>query len=420
MLSAVTTLPNWILGMCTSVIVELTQWLLVFSLLISIAFYCGWVHRFLWYLMESEASKILNHTPVTVGGMRVDILRGRLWASNVVLHAPRRAEWKWQSPVLARVGKLYVECNLVHCLLSMWFLWEEIPLEIYTLEVSDIQAFIERKHNLFNFYLMDPHVDLPDLSKLEQDEVDKDASSVPINTSMDASWEDDLERSSDVQSEKAQKLVEDMVRALGRATQRGSLQETLVESRERLKSQLKALQTTKKSSAMQEGVKIVQQVSKSLVVKTQNVGQVVVPNRKSVSGEKTVYARVGRVVIEDARIFTRDHQFEDEDTHNKFKSDSHKATSPSSASSEGSWNRPIYIAKVAVRAAELCPPLSAKDDKDYPMVYQPIDKSLEVLWKRVLTEVAKSNTGRLFQTAMGEVLDFWMTEKTDVSKSEST
>ena len=50
--------------------------------------------------------------------------------------------------------------------------------------------------------------------------------------------------------------------------------------------------------------------------------------------------------------------------------------------------------------------MSLNDENDKPALYQPIDKVVEVVWKRILAEIAKSQSGRLFHTAVGEVLGF--------------
>lgn len=464
----------------TGLLSQVVHYLLLASFGLAFAFHVGWVNRLMVWSMERELSKILNKTPVTVGSLKVDLFRGRGWASNVVLHSPRRDTWKWQSPVLARIGKLYVECNLVACLLSLWFLWEERPLDVFTVEVSDVQGFVERKHNVFNFYLLDPHIDVPDPVDDEDDdeeefeeEVDDDdddeamddggaledsgdfddvvddeegvakvrrrgshRSTTPSSAAGgggileggdDDDETDNNNDNEDPHASAAQQLVDDMVRALGRAALRGSFHSALVESRARLKTELQALQARKsKTEAMQEGVKLVQRVSQSLVEKSQAVPSLVVPNRKrNGPKDKIVYGRVGRVVLQDLRVFTRDHGFDDAlpGTTTKKKQQRRRRSSPSmsrtnhandvslmSAARGGGWNKPIYLDKVVLRAAELCPSLSAKDDQNphLPAVYQRLDRCFEIIWKRVLTEIAKSNTGAFIQTAMGEVLDYYM------------
>jgi hypothetical protein len=434
-------------GALNGALTLLVRWALAASFFLALAFRVGWVHRLMVWSFEREAARALNGTPVTVGSIRVDLVRGKLWASNIVLHAPRRHAWRWQSPVQARVGKLYVECNLVLCLLSLWFLWEERPIDISTVEASDIQGFVERRDNVFNFFLMDPHIDVPDpvLDDPHDDGEDSDeiwngcelrhseddvpnASFGPLLTDRSARdrpssattgdstaiiAEGDSLGAADQQTA-AQNLVDDMVRALGRATQQGgSFHAALAESRARITSELKALQKGGKSKteAMQEGVKLVQQVSKSIVEKSQTVPSVVFPTKRRGYKGKIVYGRIGRVLLRDLRVFTRDHRFDRAHAAGRRKDandpDGVAAAAPAPIR-EGAWNRPIWLEKVTLRAAELCPPLSAKDKEGLPAVFQPLDRCFEIVWKRVLTEIAKSNTGAFFQTAVGEVLDFYM------------
>jgi hypothetical protein len=429
MLGLVGALCSRIILSVQSGILRTGRFLLLLSLLLSLAYSFGWLHRLLWHLVESALSKALNGTPVTIGSLQFDLVRGRLSASNLILHSPRRDEWKWQSPVLARIGKLYVKTNVVYFLFSDWILGEEAPLEIYTLQLSDIQVFVERQQSFFNFYLLDPHNILPDPATLDLDGpgptprpgsaadpshgtsshrgLHKDPtriSPVPVECSASpspsppaAGLDNDsrVDISSDPSDHHAQKVVSDMIKAvhdLGKAAQYGSLQGALDLHRQTITSQLRKLKASKKTDAMQEGVRIVQQVSKQVVEQTRGVKERgILPSRRTLpSNNRTLYARIGRVVLEDARVFTRD-QF-DEDKR----------------SSASSWNKPIVLQSFIIKSAEFCPPLAAKDDEGYPLLYQPINALLDVVWKRILGEIAKSNTNILLQTAVGEVLDFWM------------
>lgn len=407
-------LPSLLVQALTRLLTYASQVLLIVSFLISAAYAFGWIDRLIWYLAEKEVSKLMNGTPVTIGSLRVDVIRGKVWASNVVFHSPRRKEWKWESPVLARVGSLYVETNLVHCILSDWLLGEELPLVLDTIIVSDIQAFVERKQNIFNFYLVDPHWVLPDPQDIvgHEHDLSRGDSLQPADTSLNpASWELSAEEPSggsdtNVETnEKAQQLMDDMVRAvqsLGRAAQEGSLQGALVEQRHHITSKLRALQTSKKTDAIKEGVKIAQQVGKSVVEKTQNAQHTVLPPRREIAGEKTVQSQFGRIVIRDARIFTRDHL--DVSMTESNNSDNVNQT-------KSSWNKPISLRKVVFRPSDLCPSTSAKDEDGNPALYQPIEKCVDVIWKRLLAEMAKTDTGGLFNTAVSEVLDYYRMEK---------
>ena len=395
------------------VLLTVSQSIFWLSLLCSVAYYLGWIHRLLWHIAESEISKLLNGTKVTIGNLHLDVTRGKFWLSNVVIHAPKRDQFQWDSPVLARVGRLYVQGNLAQCIFSWCVLREEIPADIYTFVASDIQVFIERRHNFFNFFLCDQQVVVPEnISELvgEMDDDEHGPIAALIHDEEESgdynSMNDSLVEHMDAATnpeEKAQMLMGDMLRAISRAAKEGSITGALVEHRQKITNQLKALQVTKKSVAMQEGAEIVQHVSEAVRKKTQTVHKVVQPVRKESSSshtnkkETTDSVRMGRVQIKDLRIFTQDH-WEVEANHKGRR----KILS---------WSKPIVIHKVDVRASELCPPLSSKDEHDLPAMYQPVEKCLEVLWRRLLAEGAKTNSGHLFKTAMGEVLDYWTEKK---------
>jgi hypothetical protein len=380
------TLPVLLLTVSTRLIESLSKTLVIVILFVTIIYSLGWLHRLLIWFLEREASKALNHIPVSIGGLEFDLLRGKLWITNFMFHSPKRDIWKWESPAVARIGALYVEANIISWLFAFWILWEkDPPVDLITVKLSDVQVFIERKQQVFNFYLLDPLISIAhtgtygdnetltyDGAEHETDQTTGRATGPLEQTSHDATATDD-------DHEKAQQLVDSMCRAIGRVAQQGSLQDAFTESRLSITSHLKAFQQTtaakSKSEAMQEGVKIVQQVGKSLVETTQGVQQVVLPARREhVKNEFTMRVRIGCLKFEQLRIFTRQHK---------------------------SWNKPIYLPKVILRAAELCP-----SSNEYA-VYQPVDKILECVRVKLLTEVAKTNSGRLFQTAMGEMLEYW-------------
>lgn len=401
------------------ILLTLSQSIFLLSLVFSVAYYLGWIHRLIWHVAEGLGEKVLNATKVTIGNIHFDLTRGKIWFSNVVIHSPKRDQFKWDSPLLARVGRLYVQGNFSQCMFSFLVLREEIPVDIYTLVAADIQVFIERRHNFFNFFLCDKQVLVPEnLSELvgEMDDdddpnaaishEDEENSDYNISGSLHLAENMDpfVSSSSIAPEEKAQMLMGDMLRAISRAAKEGSITGALVEHRQKITDQLKALQVAKKSVAMKEGAEIVQHVSEAVIKKTQTVHKVVQPVRKESSNqkEKTENIRIGRIQIKDLRIFTQDH----------WEVEANKASTPQRRrKSTLSWRKPIVIHKVDVRSSELCPPLSSKDENDLPAMYQPVEKCLEVLWRRLLAEGAKTNSGNLFKTAMGEVLDYWTEKK---------
>ena len=446
LLPAFLSIPSSALGAFLSRTLQyLLERLLLLCLFFWLAYAAGWFHRFLRWTAEREATQLLNGCRVTVGSLHTDLIKGRGWASNVVLHAPHQETWRWEAPVLARVGNVYVECNLVQCLLFLWFYREEIPVELYTVYCSDIQVFVERKHNIYNFFLLDPHVILPDLTvqQLEKEQQQNTAandnnSDKEVNTTVEgndaapsssernysATPESNLPDNNNNNNEEeqaAQQVVDDMLSAVRRAAQEGDNWHGALfhHYRHTLTDQLKALTTKKKSVAMQEGVNLLKHVTANITEKSATAQQIVVPARRSLPGERPVYGRVGRVLLQDLRIFLK----ADNSSSNDASTDT---------TTDNCWNKPIVIEKVAVRASEFCPPLSAKDNTSSstttpqlpqhppwcPALYQSLDVYLEVVWKRVLAEIAKSNTGRFLQTAIGEAADVFFTTSSQKNKPQ--
>ena len=376
------------------VFAQCTKILLFGSLLLSFFSWMGWIRRFLWLHLEYALSKALNGAPVTIGSMEVDVLAGKLFVSNLIIHTPMRQEWKWEAPLIARVGKLHVDFDFLSVVQRICRK-QPLFLDIYAVEVSDVQVFVERHDNVFNFNLLDPMMELPDPKDVLQhkDKVkEKQPTATAVSTkTTDVNNDADHVAASDYLSEeeelKAQHLVSQMFEAvqnIGRDAQKAGWKEALARQRDSLKSKLQELQQTKKTDAMQEGVQVLKKVGKVVAKKTKSMNLVPTPKRRSrpdgLPAVEPVFVRVGRILVQDGRIFTR--------------------------SEENTWNIPISMNQVWIRATELCPPMSLNDENDKPALYQNVEKVIEVVAKRLLAEMAKSQSGRLFHTAVGEVLGF--------------
>eukprot|EP00532_Pseudo-nitzschia_australis_P008706 CAMPEP_0168164932 /NCGR_PEP_ID=MMETSP0139_2-20121125/1208_1 /TAXON_ID=44445 /ORGANISM="Pseudo-nitzschia australis, Strain 10249 10 AB" /LENGTH=237 /DNA_ID=CAMNT_0008081997 /DNA_START=27 /DNA_END=736 /DNA_ORIENTATION=- len=136
------------------------------SLFVAVAHRVGWLERWIWFVLEQEATKATNHARVTIGSFSIDwseLLMGQitLHASNVVVHTPQRDEWRWDSPLIARIGKATVECNAVITVFQLLVLRREVPIEAYTILVADVQVFVERRNSVINVYLLNPMLKLP-------------------------------------------------------------------------------------------------------------------------------------------------------------------------------------------------------------------------------------------------------------------
>lgn len=444
-----------ILGALERVLQSIFSCFLYLSLAIAVGHYFGWIERWIWYILEKEATKIVNGSKITIGSFRLDwskILQGKIVAevSNAVLHTPQRQLWGWESPLIARVGKAKVEVNAPITIIHEIILRMKLPLEIYSVYVADVQVFVERHDQVINVYLCDPAAVLPtppyltpiDTNQEGSGTLDESKSSARIQSDPVAGvrgQHDGLESASsgqvlgegetalvdgnDKQKEQAQQLVNNMLQAvqsLGRAAQKGSLNTAMkqqgIEMAEILRDGLST--RNRKTSELEHGVALMEQVGK-VAVESFKTPQLILPERNvSAGGPEPPMARVGRILLRDIRVFTKDSWIEislDEKNNKKTKVKEHKGAFGGSEKDEdrallkkGNWNKPILIEELVVRASELCPPLSMKDDEDpdFPAVYQRIDKIVEIVWRRLLAEMAKSSGGRLFSTAIGEVLSF--------------
>jgi hypothetical protein len=471
----------------TRIFWSILQGLLCGSFLLTLTYFCGWWDRGILWVSETQATKLLNDTPVTVGSLRLDwthLLCGQvtIHASNIILHMPKRDQWQWSSPVLARIGSAQVECNLPITLFNLFVRGIELPIELYTVRVSDVQVFVERQQNIFNFYLLDRQMILPDpelmlrKSKLkqqpsklqQQEEGDLDDESFSAEelvqpTSLESGESGNISpdhpqdiihhspplpiidpspavestsasaASNTEDKEQAQQLVQEMLQAvktLGRAAQKGSLQGAIQQQGHHLADKLRI--GYKGKETLQKSVKVMQHVSQVAVesLQKQKLEQWV-PERTPSRGPPPPKGRVGCILLSEIRIFTRDSWITTpggsgggggkpttttskmeaaSSTSQNMNNDSNaNANATSTTTTSDGWNKPILIHQVLVRSSELCPPMSLKDENGLPAVYQPLDKVAEVVSRRIVAEMAKSNTGRLFSAAMGEVVGLMKT-----------
>lgn len=382
----------------------------------------GWIHRLLHFWLEWFLSNVSNKTKITVGSFDYDLWHGRVYATNVLIHTPLQEEWKWSSPIIARIGRIYVEFSLLQWLLQVVTLLslERAPIDILTVQVMDVQGFIERQDQVFNFYLLDESIILPDPKTIvgdnssNSDETsDDDDDDDEMNQrrrqehSVEATRGDNSNVPQDVTSdsanttieedeEEAQQLVDSMLQTVQQVMSRkGTWKGALEEQRQSLTCKLRELQSTpNKVSAVEKHVRVMRQVGEAVAKKTQDLPTVTAPLRRE-SLQAPPMVRVGRVVVRDARIFTRYSTLDRESQDVLLKT----------------WNKPIRIDQVTVRASELTPPMSLVEEGNcLPAIYQPLDKVWEVVWKRLLAESAKSQGGKLLNAAIGQVLGF-MKEK---------
>ncbi len=126
--------------------------------------------------------------------------------TELIIHTPQRHQWKWDSPLIARVGRIDLSFNIFTTLivpnfiqhifnhvistapssssnvsqgnvnsssnkighlpsLSMLTMKTSIK-DIYSVQAYDVQVFIEKRGNVFNFHLLDPKLDIPDANQV--------------------------------------------------------------------------------------------------------------------------------------------------------------------------------------------------------------------------------------------------------------
>jgi hypothetical protein len=282
------------------------------------------------------------------------------------------------------------------------------PVDIYTIEVADVQVFIERQQHVFNFYLLDSCIILPDPTTIIPQQQDDEGSSKKQQLEQSLVVEEQEET-----DEEAHQLVENMLTSIQQlVSTKGNWKASLNEQRHTLTSKLRQLQTSEnKVSAVQEGVRVIRKVGEAVAQKTQDLPSAAVPERRMDDTTLPPNIRVGRIVLRKMRIFTRDkNNFTTQDDNNNNNNTTMLLLM------EG-WNPSIYVEELIVRASELCPPMSLVDDENgLPAIYQPLDKVWEVVWKRLLAESAKSQGGRLLNTALGEMLDLMKVSSQPKSK----
>ncbi len=435
--------------------------LVYLAIAVAVANRMGWLDRWIWFIIEKEGTKLLNGARVTIGSFVIDwseILQGKvtMHASNAILHTPQRDAWRWDSPLLARIGKATVEANVLITVIHGVFLKREVPIEAYTVIVSDVQVFVERRDSVINVYLLNPTLKLPtppyaknlvgddqEMDGVESEKGSQNALATSVTSHSEKSetttffdskssinpLEDASSSENDNHNQQAKALVNEMLQAvqvLGGAAARGQLPGAIKQQGLELVGRLQGMQFREQQN-LEDGIRVMQQVGKVAVESLQTAPQYILPqmNSNREPGKSPPLIRIGRIVGNDLRIFTKDswinpsnnaEEYTDSsngsttETKNNTKIIDNGATSDAistdtnNGNQGGSWNKPIYIQKMVLTSSELCPPMSMKDEDNLPAVFQTVDKIGEVIWRRLLAEIAKSNTGKLFSTAFGEIV----------------
>jgi hypothetical protein len=143
------------------------------SLLYAVFNHLGIIKRLLIVYIEHEVSSIANGAPISITDIQFQLLNYSTLQSTIILydsiiHTPHPQKWKWESPLIARIGYVKVSFNLLSLidLPPHWKQYLGIRMQsikdIYVVEMRDVQVFVEKRRNVFNFHLLDERLDVPD------------------------------------------------------------------------------------------------------------------------------------------------------------------------------------------------------------------------------------------------------------------
>ncbi|KAL7553061.1 hypothetical protein ACHAWF_016310 [Thalassiosira exigua] len=413
----------------------------------------GALRRYAIQFAETELSKNMNGTLITATDAQIDLWRGRVIAYDLIIHNKERDDWEWESPCLARVGRIEATMNFASVIQLPWIgrILNHTFFDIYTLLVEDVQVFVEKRKNVFNFHLLDASLDIPDSklimeehAKMKMKKKKQELGSSSIELSKSSSLDKEEERGDLVgnreeesatreKEDEANKIVESLVGAvskIGKAAGEGGskgLQSALRIQKDGLVYNLKQLHTQKSTSSKkvterqdstswrekkERGVSVMREFSKVVEKNVSDIKNQVAflqkpPGKKPgwVPGSPD-YIRVGSILFREARIFTKDILTTKSNKGNDEVNEISAAVGSKTGIANG-WAKPIVIFELALTGAELCPPMSSRDPTSgMAVVGITIDRLVDIILKRVMAEAAKSNTGRLFQTAFGDVFSF--------------
>lgn len=453
----------------------------------------GFVTRCIHKFVENELKKITNGTNVTIGKIQIDIIKGHATIYDLVIHSPKREEWLWDSPLFVRVGKISAYFNILTIIdpISIYLkLW---PFrDIYGGVVEDIQVFIEKRRNIFNFHLLDPSLDIPvpkdvlkfyeremkeEEAKLEEvitleqniealDEPLASASSAcsndndniecnmntqstdeEITTSSTPTASDKVLKENIDAEKKANEIVTSMlgaVSSLGRAANEGGKEgfSQAIRSRSKLLvKNLKQMQSSKNINAKESSqssdisgrsnsIASVQSIAKESLQVIKNMQKAVERNVEEIKEQVDAFTkpppkklnwkkprmdtiRIGYLLGKDIRIFTKGIILNSSQKINNAKA----STSANTISSNKNWSKPIYLKELSFSASELAPPsnsLNAQDNNNDQLNYELLgmtpDRIVDTVLKKGYAEMAKTNAGRVLETAFSEVFA-WMDKK---------
>lgn len=438
----------------------------ILTAIISFLHQSGALRRYALKFTENELSKNLNGALITVSDAQIDLWRGKVIAQDLIIHNKESYDWAWESPCLARIGRIEATLNFTSVIQLPYIgrILNHTFFDIYTVLVEDCQVFVEKRKNIFNFHLLDPSLDIPDaelimdeynnMKKRNNEDVacqqdDNVSSEEQLNTSTGMDNNREEERGDRIgaredsvpiratQEDEANKIVEKLVGAvskIGKAANEGGskgLQSMLISEKSGLVDNFKQLHKQKSlvgSMSSSEGRREAWHVKKEKGVSVmRELGKVVEKNVTDLKNQvaflqkppekkegwesgRPDYIRIGSLLLREARVFTKDVLVAKKGSSSGMGDEVVSEPSKKGAANidtMSGWAKPIAIIELAVTGAELCPPMSARDPHTgMPVVGVTIDRLVDILLKRGLAEVARSNPGRVMQTAFGDIFSF--------------
>lgn len=317
-------------------------------------YYCVYLTNTSCCCRVVQHQQVANGAQFTLGDIEVDLLKGRAHITNLVAHTPQRQEWLWESPCIARAGQIDVTFNLLSCLDHVGPFFGFPAKDVHTVVVSDVQVFVEKRRNVFNFHLLDPSLDLPDAADVmeslrglqQQQQVEAMAVAVgeelmvqpdellgsPSVESTNETFADALTTVASMEGDaedKANEIVTnvlDAVSTIGKAANEGGkegLHTALMSQKAGFVSQLKELKAKvadgKSKAALQRSSSSLGQIAKDSINVMKQMGKAVEKNVSDLKEQVDSYhqpppkkkghknsndiLRFGCIVVKDMRIF---------------------------------------------------------------------------------------------------------------------
>jgi len=155
-----------VLSLLDDLLHQALSFVLTISIVFALLHRAGILQRALHRLAERELSKITNGARITVFKIEWDFIAGKVKGTDLVIHSPQRDEWKWDSPLIARLGHVDVHVSLFSLIDPLAYYLGYRWRDIHSVVVQDVQVFVEKRRNVFNFHLLDESLDIPDPAEI--------------------------------------------------------------------------------------------------------------------------------------------------------------------------------------------------------------------------------------------------------------